>query len=157
MRTVPRSSLPPARPPIPIGGVRLPLSRNPVNTYIHAYAYGEGDGHTPLPMRVTDRYRQEGRGTAIRRSRDWRHRLHRLPSTLTSMPMPMPMPLWVPALWEPMGHEQICPPVGVFPFSGGIALMPVSDTMMRSWFRIRMDLAFQPTLWILCEFGWRRD
>lgn len=53
----------------------------------------------------------------MRRSRDWRHRLHRLPSTLTSMPMPMPMPLWVPALWEPMGHERM-PTRGRFPFFG---------------------------------------
>ena len=49
-----------------------------------------------------------------------------------------------------------CPPAGWFSRSGGIALKPVFNTMMRSWFRIRMDLAFQPTLWILCEFGWRR-
>ena len=57
------------------------------------------------------------------------------------------------SLWDMNRHQ---PVVGV-PCSGRIALKPVSDTMMRSWFRIRMDLAFQPTLWILCEFGWRRD
>lgn len=35
MRTVSRSSTPPARPPT--GGVRLPLSWKPVNTYSHAW------------------------------------------------------------------------------------------------------------------------
>lgn len=37
-----------------------------------------------------------------------------------------------------------------------ITVLQQSGRRMRSWFRIRMDLAFQPSLWILCEFGWRR-
>ena len=84
--------------PMPMGRVTVippAYARIRIHAYDYDYAYAHVHAYTyTYALSSSDRYRQEGIGTAIRHSRDWRHR-H--PSTLTSMPMP---------LWEPMRHER---------------------------------------------------